>query len=86
MRQLAEDSRFGLWYYGHGQVLAEVTQFKELETPFKSMFGHARELLQCLNDGCARETSYKQLEKVDADIAELVSRLHSLERYLLSNS
>ena len=86
MRKFAEDSRFGIWYYGSGQVLSEVTQFQELEAPFKSMLDHARELLQCLNDGCVRETRHKHLELVDADITELVSRLHSLERYLLSNS
>ena len=86
IRLRAEDSRFGLWYYGNGQVLADVKQFKELEAPFESMFGRARELLQCLADGWDRKTTHKQLELIDRDIAELVSRLHNLERYLLSHS
>lgn len=82
----AEQSRFGIWYYGHGQELADTGAYKCIEAPFKSMYEHARELMRCVQENKDREVVDQQLKQVDMDISKLLGCLHDLERHLLCSS
>jgi len=76
-------TRFGLWYYGPGRVLAEMTEFQTLEEPFLAMNAEAKELISSVEAGAERSAVNQHLETVDKDMTHLRDGLHKLERRLL---
>jgi len=83
VRLLAEDSRFGIWYYGSGQVLKGVAEFDALEQPFDSLYQSARLFMQELLGSADAAKLNERLSAVDSELANLVAGLNSLERVLL---
>jgi len=83
VRLLSEDSRFGIWYYGGGQVLRGVVEFDALEPIFDSLYENARSFMRELGSGGERNAIDKKLLAVDGDLGELIAGLNRLERRLL---
>ena len=81
-----DNSPFGLWYYGNGQELADMDEYKSLEHPFRTLYEQARELTQTVKKTGDRAAIDRQLTDIDSTFSELISRLHSLERELLCGS
>ena len=78
-----EQTRFGLWYYGPGRVLAEMSEYQALEEPFLAMNAESKELISSVKKGAERSTVNQHLETVDKDMTHLRDGLHKLERRLL---
>lgn len=86
VQQSVENSRFGLWYYGVGQVLRGIESFDELEEPFIQMHESGRQFMQQLNSDADAMTLDKALADVDQRVATLGLALRKLERHLLLTS
>jgi len=78
-----EQTRFGLWYYGPGRVLAEMLEFKALEEPFLAMNAESKELISSVEKGAERSTVNQHLEIVDKDMTIALPNFSPVESSLL---
>lgn len=83
VRLLAEDSRFGIWYFGIGQALSGIAEFDELKDSYCVMHSMAREYMQEVKNGADRAVIDKKLIEIDDGFARVMTGLNGLERRLL---
>ncbi|MBX2886915.1 MAG: EAL domain-containing protein [Granulosicoccus sp.] len=79
----ARESRFGLWYYGIGQRIAELPAFRELEQPFVALHECGQRFMQALQSGAAADTLHAIIEQTDVYTNQLTASLRKLELDLL---
>ncbi len=85
VRLMAEDSRFGTWYFGIGQALRGIAEFDELKDSYCMMHSTAREFMEELKSGADKEVIDKKLQQIDEGIVRVLTGLNGLERRLLLN-
>lgn len=83
VRLLAEDSRFGIWYFGIGQALRGIAEFDHLQDSYCSLHSTAREFMQELKNGADKAVIDKKLAEIDTCFSKVMSGLNDLERRLL---
>lgn len=86
VRIQAEESRFGRWYYGHGQKLRALSSFRQLENPFLLLHGSGQKLMQLMASPVDTRELERRAVALDQQADQLVQILHQLERQLLSSS
>ncbi len=79
----ADQSRFGLWYYGIGKRLSHTTGFTELEAPFLSFHECGQRFMHQLATGNSNELLNSLIVEGDQYMDKIVVLLHQIERELL---
>ena len=79
----AEESRFGLWYYGIGQRIASVQGYAQLEKPFVALHKGGQQFMLELQAGASSPSLNTIIAEVDQSMDALTSALRRLERELL---
>lgn len=78
------ESRLGLWFYGIGQRLADCREFADIESPMQQMHDKGLRFMQMLDENAATHILDEALVGIDLHADDLLSKLHRLERYLLT--
>ena len=86
VRLLAEESRFGVWYFGIGQSLCGISEFDVLKDTYCEMHGAAKHFMQAVENDADKSTVDKELCVVDEKITHVLAGLNALERRLLLSS
>jgi len=79
----ASESRFGLWYYGIGQRLADIEGYAALEQPFLSLHRCGQEFMDVLRSGADAAQLHNIIAQTDTSMNELSAMLRRLELELL---
>ncbi len=79
----ANESRFGLWYYGIGQRIASVQGYAQLEAPFIALHKGGQRFMLELQRGTSSSRLNTIIAEVDQSMDQLTSALRRLERELL---
>ena len=78
-----ETSRFGVWYYGMGQSLAEFESFVAIESPLRKLHACGEYFLSQLKSGADGKSLDQIILDFDLHIDSLLGLLHAVERELL---
>ncbi len=82
--ELAEDSRFGVWYYGVGQRLNHMKSFQDLQEPVEELHRLGHTFVELLSQGASHASLTRRFKEIDVCVDRIVSLLHTLERDLLN--
>jgi len=82
----SRSSRFGLWYFGVGQLIADVPGFAEMEEPFQRLHTCGQMFMEQIQNGADRDTLNTTIVDADVHMDTLTMSLHRLERELLLRS
>jgi len=77
-------SRIGLWYFGMGQALADLSVFREIEQPLRQVHASGLDFLQGLKQPQTAGEVEQALAVIDQQVDRLIYLYHQLERQLLS--
>jgi len=78
-----EHSRFGKWYYGYGQYMADRSTFKEIKEPHTRLHQIGGDLMAAIQRGADDATMDPLIEQLTFHGKELDRLLRRLERELL---
>jgi len=85
LHPLVEKSSLGLWYFGSGQHLRANEAFRNIEQPLREFHHNAIELMGLLQRLSSTELD-NALTHIDAQVDQLSSLYHRLERVLLDQA
>lgn len=82
--QNVSESRLGLWYFGIGQRLSSLAEFKQIEQPLRDVHTSGHLFVESLAKGVSTDELDRLLGNMDQQIDRLIALLHRLERVLLT--
>lgn len=78
-----KDSRFGVWYYGLGQGLVEMENFRRIEEPLEKLHVLGQRFIEDLGLPVSHTELNGSFVEIDECVDTIVVLLHALERDLL---
>lgn len=78
------DTRLGRWYFGVGQQLSALADFRDIELPMQQVHERGLVFLDSLDNRQEQGTLDDQLSAIDSQVNRLIGLLHALERTLLA--